>query len=106
MIGSLQLAAMKPGNHLINASRGTVVDIKALAEELERCHLHGAAIDVFPVELQGNDSAFVWPLTRFDNVSLTPHIGRSNSEAQPNIGNEVSAKLIRYATNAPPRSLC
>ncbi|MCY7307544.1 MAG: phosphoglycerate dehydrogenase [Rhodoferax sp.] len=104
MMGAAQLAMMKPGSHLINASRGTVVDIDALAAALESRHLHGAAIDVFPVEPQGNDSAFVSPLTRFDNVILTPHIGGSTSEAQVNIGREVAAKLIRYGSNGSTTS--
>ena len=99
MIGEAQLAQMKAGSHLINASRGTVVDIDALSAALEREHLHGAAIDVFPVEPQGNDSRFESPLTRFDNVILTPHIGGSTAEAQANIGREVAAKLIRYSNN-------
>ncbi len=104
MIGAAQLAAMKPGSHLINASRGSVVDIDALAAALEKRHLHGAAIDVFPLEPQGNDTAFVSPLTRFDNVMLTPHIGGSTSEAQVNIGKEVAAKLIRYSNNGSTTS--
>ena len=99
MMGAEQLALMKPGSHLINASRGTVVDIDALCAALERQHLAGAAIDVFPVEPQGNDSAFESPLVRFDNVLLTPHIGGSTAEAQANIGREVAAKLIRYSNN-------
>jgi D-3-phosphoglycerate dehydrogenase len=99
MIGGPQLARMKAGSHLINASRGTVVQIDALAEALERGHLAGAAIDVFPAEPQGNDNAFESPLTRFDNVLLTPHIGGSTAEAQANIGREVAAKLVRYSDN-------
>ena len=104
MIGAAQLATMKPGSHLINASRGSVVDIEALTKALESRHLHGAAIDVFPIEPQGNDSAFVSPLTRFDNVILTPHIGGSTLEAQVNIGTEVAAKLIRYSSNGSTTS--
>jgi D-3-phosphoglycerate dehydrogenase len=99
MIGAAQLARMKAGGLLINASRGTVVDIDALAAALESKHLLGAAIDVFPVEPQGNDARFESPLTRFDNVLLTPHIGGSTAEAQANIGQEVSAKLLRYSNN-------
>jgi D-3-phosphoglycerate dehydrogenase len=99
MIAAPQLAAMKPGSFLINASRGTVVDIDALAAALAQQHLRGAAIDVFPVEPKGNDSVFESPLTRFDNVILTPHIGGSTSEAQANIGDEVAAKLVRYSNN-------
>ena len=104
MIAATQLAAMKPGSHLINASRGSVVDIGALTAALERGHLHGAAIDVFPVEPHGNDGLFTSPLTRFDNVILTPHIGGSTLEAQINIGTEVAAKLIRYSDNGSTTS--
>jgi D-3-phosphoglycerate dehydrogenase len=104
LIGATQLAAMKPGSHLINAARGTVVDIDALTAALESGHLHGAAIDVFPVEPQGNDAVFCSPLTRFDNVILTPHIGGSTSEAQVNIGSEVAAKLVRYGNNGSTTS--
>ncbi|HEY9064916.1 MAG TPA: phosphoglycerate dehydrogenase [Burkholderiaceae bacterium] len=104
MMGAAELARMKPGSHLINASRGTVVDIDALAAALEREHLHGAAIDVFPAEPQGNDATFESPLTRFDNVLLTPHIGGSTAEAQVNIGREVAAKLIRYSNNGSTAS--
>lgn len=99
MMGARELAAMKPGAHLINASRGTVVDIPALAQALHGSHLAGAAIDVFPQEPEGNEQPFVSPLTAFDNVILTPHIGGSTLEAQANIGGEVAAKLIRYSDN-------
>ncbi len=99
MIAAPQLAAMKPGSHLINASRGTVVDIEALAAALDSKHLGGAAIDVFPLEPKGNDEEFVSALRRFDNVILTPHIGGSTLEAQANIGAEVAAKFLRYSNN-------
>ncbi|MEO6929931.1 MAG: NAD(P)-dependent oxidoreductase, partial [Casimicrobiaceae bacterium] len=104
MIGAAQIAATKPGSHLINASRGNVVDIDALAAALASGHLHGAAIDVFPIEPEGNDAGFASPLTRFDNVLLTPHIGGSTAEAQVNIGKEVAAKLIRYSDNGSTTS--
>jgi len=99
MIGAAALARMKRGSHLINASRGTVVDIEALAAALESGHIAGAAIDVFPLEPQGNDARFESPLVKFDNVLLTPHIGGSTAEAQENIGREVAAKLVRYSDN-------
>jgi D-3-phosphoglycerate dehydrogenase len=99
MIGRPQLAHMKKGSHLINAARGTVVDIDALAHALETKHLGGAAIDVFPVEPKGNDEEFVSPLRKFDNVILTPHIGGSTIEAQAGIGTEVAEKLVRYSDN-------
>jgi D-3-phosphoglycerate dehydrogenase / 2-oxoglutarate reductase len=99
MFGAAQIARMKPGAHLINASRGTVVDIDALAAALASGHLGGAAVDVFPVEPKGNDERFESPLARFDNVILTPHVGGSTLEAQDNIGTEVAAKLVRYSDN-------
>ncbi|KAF1688042.1 phosphoglycerate dehydrogenase [Pseudoxanthomonas broegbernensis] len=99
MFGAAQIAAMKRGAHLINASRGTVVDIDALAAALESGHVAGAAVDVFPAEPKGNAEAFVSPLIPFDNVILTPHIGGSTLEAQENIGVEVAAKLVRYSDN-------
>lgn len=99
LIGRKELAAMKKGSHLINAARGTVVDIPALAGALDAQHLAGAAIDVFPVEPKGNDEEFVSALRKFDNVILTPHIGGSTMEAQANIGTEVADKLIRYSNN-------
>lgn len=97
MIGAEELAAMKEGAILINASRGTVVDIDALAAALESKHIGGAAIDVFPTEPKSNTEPFVSPLTAFDNVILTPHIGGSTKEAQENIGSEVAHKIIRYS---------
>ncbi len=99
MIGLEQLAKMHAGAMLINASRGTVVDIDALADALRAGHLAGAAVDVFPIEPKGNDDAFVSPLVGMDNVILTPHIGGSTLEAQDNIGIEVASKLIRYSDN-------
>ncbi|WP_303046439.1 NAD(P)-dependent oxidoreductase, partial [Cronobacter sakazakii] len=99
MIGAEELALMKPGALLINAARGTVVDIPALCEALSRKHLAGAAIDVFPVEPATNSDPFNSPLCEFDNVILTPHIGGSTQEAQENIGLEVAGKLAKYSDN-------
>lgn len=99
MIGAAQIARMKPGAHLLNASRGTVVDIDALADALRSGHIAGAAVDVFPEEPKGNDDPLLSPLCGFDNVILTPHVGGSTLEAQDNIGIEVAAKLVRYSDN-------
>lgn len=99
MIGAAEIAAMKPGAILINASRGTVVEIKPLAEALRAKRLLGAAIDVFPAEPRSNKDEFVSPLRGLDNVILTPHIGGSTMEAQANIGLEVAEKLVRYSDN-------
>src|SRR5690606_10466402 len=97
MIGAEQIGWMKQGGILINAARGTVVDIDALADAVRSGKLLGAAIDVFPVEPKANNEEFVSPLREFDNVILTPHIGGSTAEAQENIGVEVAEKLARYS---------
>jgi D-3-phosphoglycerate dehydrogenase len=97
MIGAAELSQMKKDGILINAARGTVIDIDALCEALESKHLLGAAIDVFPVEPKSNDEEFISPLRKFDNVILTPHVGGSTMEAQANIGMEVGEKLATYS---------
>ncbi len=99
MFKAEQFAQMKPGSILMNASRGTVVDIDALADYLRSGKLLGAAIDVFPVEPKSNDEEFISPLREFDNVILTPHVGGSTIEAQENIGREVAEKLAMYSDN-------
>jgi D-3-phosphoglycerate dehydrogenase len=96
MIGAPQLAAMKPGSYLLNASRGTVVDIPALAEALKSGHVAGAAIDVFPEEPETNSDGFKTQLQGLPNVVMTPHIGGSTAEAQEAIGREVGAALIKF----------
>lgn len=97
MMGAEEFAKMKKGGLFINAARGTVVDIPALADALKSGHLAGAAVDVFPVEPKGNDDEFVSELRGLDNVILTPHVGGSTQEAQANIGKEVGEKLSTYS---------
>jgi D-3-phosphoglycerate dehydrogenase / 2-oxoglutarate reductase len=99
LIGRDQVARMKEGAHLINASRGTVVDIDALVDALKSNHLGGAGLDVFPKEPKTAGEEFVSPLRGMDNVLLTPHVGGSTAEAQQNIGTEVAEKLIKYSNN-------
>lgn len=99
MISKNELAAMKKGSYLINASRGTVVDIPALAAKLKDKHLAGAAIDVFPLEPSSNNEKFKSELQGLTNVILTPHIGGSTEEAQYNIGLEVAASISHYIKN-------
>ncbi|MEL0612207.1 phosphoglycerate dehydrogenase [Marinomonas arenicola] len=97
MIGANEVAKMKKGSIFINASRGTVADLGAVADAIKAGNLSGAAVDVFPVEPKGNTEEFVSPLRGLDNVILTPHIGGSTMEAQENIGIEVAEKLIKYS---------
>ncbi|MEE4639305.1 MAG: phosphoglycerate dehydrogenase [Wenzhouxiangella sp.] len=99
MIDEKAIAQMQPGAFLINAARGRIVDIPALAAALRGGQLAGAAIDVFPSEPKGNDEEFVSELRGMDNVLLTPHIGGSTEEAQENIALDVATKLVRYSDN-------
>jgi D-3-phosphoglycerate dehydrogenase len=96
MIGAAELAAMRRGACLLNASRGTVVDIEALAAAIGSGQIGGAAVDVYPSEPESNSSGFASPLRGLPNVILTPHIGGSTEEAQEAIGREVSTSLIRF----------
>ncbi|MFW7346304.1 MAG: phosphoglycerate dehydrogenase [Pigmentiphaga sp.] len=96
IINEATLSQMKRGAILINASRGTVVDIDALRAALDAGLLRGAALDVFPVEPKSVDEPLKSPLIGLPNVILTPHIGGSTVESQENIGKEVAEKLVRF----------
>ena len=103
MIGRKELDYMKDGSYLINASRGSVVDIPALIDAMRVGKLAGAALDVYPTEPAGNGDYFnnelnTWAkdLRSLKNIILTPHIGGSTEEAQSAIGIEVSDALVRY----------
>ena len=99
LIDAQAIKAMKPGAVLINASRGKVVDLDALAEAIQAKYVAGAAIDVFPVEPGSNAESFQSPLQTLPNVILTPHVGGSTTEAQAGIGVEVAEKLVKYSDN-------
>ena len=113
MMGAKELAAMRPGSYVINASRGSVVDIEALVVALKSKHIAGAAIDVFPLEPASNKEMFKSPLQGVGNVILTPHIGGSTIEAQESIGLEVAASFESFlargmttgTVNFPPMDL-
>lgn len=97
MVCKVQLSRMKKGSYLINASRGSVVQVADLADALRAGHLRGAALDVFPEEPKNNKEIFKSEVQNIPNVILTPHIGGSTEEAQEAIGREVSYSLIQYA---------
>ncbi|WP_324683242.1 phosphoglycerate dehydrogenase [Bibersteinia trehalosi] len=99
LINAERLAQMKDDAVLINAARGTVVDLDALVETLSHSKLRGAALDVFPEEPASAHDPFNSPLCQFDHVILTPHIGGSTAEAQANIGTEVASKFVKYSDN-------
>lgn len=96
LVNKSLLKHFKKGSILINFARGEVVDLDALTTALTSRDLSGAAIDVFPVEPEKNGDPFSSPLQHIPNVLLTPHIGGSTEEAQYNIGEDVSAKLLQY----------
>lgn len=113
MIGERELSIMKRGSYLLNASRGTVLDVPALAKCLASGHIAGAAVDVYPEEPEANSPGFSSPLQGLPNVILTPHVGGSTEEAQAAIGKEVATSLARFlvtgttigAVNFPPCEL-
>jgi D-3-phosphoglycerate dehydrogenase len=86
----------KKGAIIINYARGEVIELNALRKAIETEQIAGAAIDVFPFEPEKNGDHFDTPLQNLPNVLLTPHIGGSTEEAQQNIGEDVSAKLLNY----------
>ncbi len=96
MIGAPEIALMKDSACLLNLSRGTVVDVEALAGAIKANKLAGAALDVYPEEPEGNEDVFHSVVRGLPNVVLTPHIGGSTAEAQESIGREVASTLTRY----------
>jgi D-3-phosphoglycerate dehydrogenase / 2-oxoglutarate reductase len=99
MIGEREIALMQPGSYLLNLSRGTVVDLDAVAAAIKSGHLGGCAVDVYPVEPEAAGEKHVTPLQGLDNTILTPHIGGSTMEAQESIGLEVSYSLVKFLFN-------
>ncbi len=96
LIGERELGFMRSGAYLLNLSRGSVVDVGALAKALRSGHLAGAAADVFPAEPDGNTDDFATELHGIPNVILTPHVGGSTEEAQQAIGREVAIALVKF----------
>ncbi|MBI5471213.1 MAG: phosphoglycerate dehydrogenase [Ignavibacteriae bacterium] len=96
LIDEREFTVMKDGVLLLNLSRGHVVNLEALRKNLESGKIAGAALDVFPVEPKDANERFVTPLQNYPNVLLTPHIGGSTEEAQENIAEFVTLKLLEY----------
>ena len=87
---------MKNGSYLLNLSRGSVVDLKYLKENIEKGKILGAGVDVFPEEPKSNNDEFMSEIRGLNNVILTPHIGGSTLEAQRNIADFVPNRIIEY----------
>ncbi|MCU7549180.1 phosphoglycerate dehydrogenase [Chitinophagaceae bacterium LB-8] len=96
LINKNNLKYFKKGAIIINYARGEVMDLDALKKAIEAGQISGAAVDVFPVEPEKNGDPFITPLQGLPNVLLTPHIGGSTEEAQHNIGDDVSNKLLNF----------
>lgn len=96
MVGAPQIARMKPGSYLLNLSRGSIVAIEALCFALQRGHLGGAALDVFPKEPTPTQAEWRSELAGLANVLLTPHVGGNTEEAQRNIGLEVATAITSF----------
>ncbi|MDX5421184.1 MAG: phosphoglycerate dehydrogenase [Hymenobacteraceae bacterium] len=96
LIGAEEFAAMRDGVIFLNLSRGHVVDIQSLVENLKSGKVAGAAVDVYPYEPASNSEPFMSELRGLPNVILTPHIGGSTAEAQENIAQFVPNRLIEY----------
>jgi D-3-phosphoglycerate dehydrogenase len=99
IFGEAEFAAMREGSIFMNLSRGFVVDYAALRRHIERGHIGGAAVDVFPVEPKGRGDEFVSELRGLSNVILTPHIGGSTEEAQQDIGQFVANKFLSFVSD-------
>ena len=96
LIGAAEIAKMKEGSYLLNLSRGTVVDLDALAAGIKEGRIKGAALDVYPEEPESNSDDFANVMRGLPNVVLTPHIGGSTLEAQESIGREVANVLTKF----------
>ncbi|MCX6318280.1 MAG: phosphoglycerate dehydrogenase [Bacteroidetes bacterium] len=96
LINKTNLKYFNKGSILINYARGEVVDLDTLRKYILDGHIGGAAVDVYPWEPEKNGDRFQTPLQDLPNVILTPHIGGSTEEAQQNIGEDVSVKLLNY----------
>ena len=96
LIGAAEFDRMKDGVIFMNLSRGHVVDIKALKQNVEKGKIRGLAVDVFPEEPKSNKEEFISEVRGMPNAILTPHVGGSTVEAQYNIANFVPSKMIDY----------
>lgn len=99
IVNAETLAMMKPTAHLINTSRGPMVDAVALAEALRKGVIAGAAIDVFDREPPPPDH----PLFSAPNVILTPHLAWYSEDAAWRIRELIVLEIDRFLAGQPPR---
>lgn len=96
LLNKRNLKFCKQGTIIINYARGEVIELNDLSDFIVRGQVSGAAIDVYPQEPEKNGDKFETPLQNLPNVLLTPHIGGSTEEAQENIGEDVSNKMLNF----------
>jgi len=99
LVNAETLSWMKPTAYLINTSRGSMVDVEALAEALKERRIAGAAIDVYDVEPPPPS----YPLFGLDNVILTPHIAWASEEAGWEIRKSILNDILAFAQGKPAR---
>ncbi len=99
LVGSRELALMKPEAFLINTSRGPIVVEEALIESLRRGRIAGAALDVFDTEPLPPDH----PLRTLPNALLTPHLGYVTENTYRNFYRDVVEDIVAYLAGSPVR---
>ncbi len=95
LINADVLAKMKPSAFLINVSRGGVVDTTALVEALKSKRIAGAALDVYEEEPLPAGQ----PLTRMDNVILTPHLASYSVDAAAQLRRDTARHVLEFFQN-------
>jgi phosphoglycerate dehydrogenase-like enzyme len=102
LVGTADLARMKPTAYLVNTARGPIVDETALLETLQQKKIAGAAVDVFSVEPLPVDH----PFRKLDNLVLTPHLGYTTEETfRAHYSQMVECIDTWLKGDAPPRRL-
>jgi D-3-phosphoglycerate dehydrogenase len=99
LIGTAELAAMRPGSFLVNTSRGGIVNEAALASALRSGHLAGAALDVFCEE------PYAGELIRVPRCLLTSHMGSMTEDCRARMETEATENLLQFFKDEEPRQL-
>ena len=100
LINEEKINLMKEGSYLINAARGAVVDIEAVAKALKSGKLKGAAIDCFePEPYKGGE------ICSLDNVVFTPHVASETPSGRVNMSKEALDGILAFFKGEIPSNL-